>query len=130
MSAEATEVAPAVEAVPIPAGVSIANHPRARVSIRRARARVALFAFGLVILQAHGAGVPGQEAVLRGVMAGLGAFLAVWAIGLAVWKQILLAELRTAHRRRQERRAAAERRRAEAVEAAEAAKAAASGARP
>jgi hypothetical protein len=125
MSAGAADVvdAPAEQAVPVPPGVSIANHPRARVSIRRTRARVALIAFGLVLLQALHAGVPGQEAVMRALLAGLAGHLAAWAIGLLLWKQILLAEVRTAHERREERRraaaeAAAERRAAQAAGAA------------
>jgi Zn-dependent protease with chaperone function len=121
MSAGAAEAvaAPAEEAVPIPPGVSIANHPRARVSIRRTRARVALIAFGLVLLQAHGAGVPGQESVLRALLAGVAGYLAAWAIGLMLWKQILIAEVRTAHARREaRRREARERRAAEAAAAA------------
>jgi hypothetical protein len=118
MSAEAVEAPPAQEAVPIPPGVSIANHPRARVSIRRTRARVALVAFALVLLQAHGAGVGGQEAVVRALLAGVGASLAAWAIGLLLWKQILLAEVRSAHQRREDRRrAAVERRAAQAAQA-------------
>jgi hypothetical protein len=118
MSAEAVEAPPAQEAVPIPPGVSIANHPRARVSIRRTRARVALVAFALVLLQAHGAGVGGQEAVVRALLAGVGASLAAWAIGLLLWKQILLAEVRAAHQRREDRRrAAVERRAAQAAQA-------------
>jgi hypothetical protein len=99
------------EAPPIPAGVSIANHPRARTWIRRSRARVALATSGLVLLVALNAGVPAADAVLRALAAGLAGFLCTWAIGLALWKQIVMAELRTAYERR-------ERRRRELVEAA------------
>jgi hypothetical protein len=104
-------------APPIPEGVSIANHPRARAWIRRSRARVALATFGLVLLIALRAGVPGQDAVLRALLAGIAGFLGTWAIGLALWKQLVMAELRTAHERRELRRrelieAAAEREKA------------------
>jgi hypothetical protein len=95
------ESAPAIE---VPAGVSIANHPRARAWIRRARARMALAAFGLVALVALHAGVPAQDAVLRALLAGVGAFLCAWAIGVMLWKQIVMSELRTVYERRQARR--------------------------
>jgi hypothetical protein len=114
---DAAAAAPAAEGVPaplpVPAGVSIANHPRARAWIRRSRARMALVAFGLVLLVAVHAGVPGQAAVSRALVAGIGAFLCTWAVGLLVWKQIVMSELRTAYERR-------ERRRRELIEAAEA----------
>lgn len=101
-AADAAEGAPA--APPIPAGVSIANHPRARAWIRRSRARMALLVFGLVLLVALHAGVPGQAAVSRALVAGIGAFLCTWAVGLVVWKQIVMSELRTAYERRERRR--------------------------
>jgi hypothetical protein len=112
---DAAEAVP--EAPPVPSGVSIANHPRAQTSIRRSRARVALATFGLVLLIALHAGVPAEHAVLRALAAGIVAFLCTWAIGLALWKQIVMAELRTAYERRERRRrelaeAAAERERA------------------
>jgi hypothetical protein len=105
------------EAPPVPAGVSIANHPRAKTWIRRSRARVALAAFGLVLLVALNAGVPAEHAVLRALGAGIAGFLCTWAIGVALWKQLVMAELRTAYERRERRRrelieAAAERERA------------------
>ena len=106
---DAAEAVP--EAPPVPAGVSIANHPRARASVRRTRARVALATFCLVLLIAVNAGVPAEDAVLRALAAGIVGFLCTWAIGLALWKQLLMAELRTAYERR-------ERRRRELVEAA------------
>jgi hypothetical protein len=94
------------EPLVIPSGVSIANHPRARVAIRRARARAALVVFGLVLLLCLRAGVPGPDAVMRALLAGIVGNLAAWAIGLVLWKHILLAELQAAHRRRAERRRA------------------------
>lgn len=116
---------PAPEPLVVPPGVSIANHPRARASVRRARARVALIAFALVLLLCLNAGVPAEEAVLRALGAGVIAHLCTWAIALMLWKQVLLSEVRAAHARRQERRrvqlaAAAERRAALAAEEARA----------
>jgi hypothetical protein len=83
--------------------VSIAAHPRAKSSIRRARARTALAAFAIVLLFSLHAGVPGQEAVLRAVLAGLVGNLVGWACALAVWRQIVLQEIRMLHEARLER---------------------------
>ena len=91
------------------AEVSVANHPRAVASIRRARARVALAAFALVLILCLHAGVPGQAAVLRALVAGIAGFVGAWMIALALWRQVVLAELRHAQEARAARlRAAAE----------------------
>jgi len=83
--------------------VSVAAHPRAKAAIRRARARTALAAFAIVLLFSLHAGVPGQEAALRAVLAGLVGNLVGWACALAVWRQIVLQELRMVAEARQER---------------------------
>ena len=79
--------------------VSIAAHPRAKAAIRRTRARVAIATFALVLfLSLHG-GVTGQEAAVR---------------ALAVWRVIVVQELRNVEAARRERARA----RAEAAAAA------------
>lgn len=89
--------------------VSIAAHPRAKGSIRRTRARTALAAFVIVLLFSHSAGVTDQEAVLRAVVAGLVGNLIGWACALAVWRQIVVQEVRSvAETRREQARARAE----------------------
>jgi hypothetical protein len=88
--------------------VSVAAHPRARASIRRTRARVALAAFALVLFLSLSSGVPGQEAALRALVAGLVGNLAGWACALAVWRSLVMAEIKVAgdaHRARIERAA-------------------------
>jgi uncharacterized membrane protein YccC len=85
-------------------GVSIATHPRARAAVRRTRAGVGLGAFVVVLAVALHAGVPGSDAVLRALIAGIAGFVCAWAAGLVLWKQIVLAELRRAHEKRQRRR--------------------------
>ncbi len=89
-----------------PAGVSVAAHPRARASIRRTRARTALVVFGLVLFLSLSSGVPGQEAALRALVAGLVGNLVAWACALAVWRALVLAELRVVENARAERRRA------------------------
>jgi hypothetical protein len=94
--------------------VSVAAHPRAKGSIRRTRARTALVAFALVFLLSRSAGVSGQEAVMRAVAAGLVGNLVGWACALAVWRQIVVQEIRSI----EEARRARVRARAEAMAAA------------
>jgi hypothetical protein len=101
---------------PAKPAVTVSAHPRARRSIRRTRARTGLVAFGLVLWICLNAGVPGQEAALRALAAGLIGNVAGWACALAVWRQLVLAELRVAeasylecqHARAEEARAKAE----------------------
>jgi hypothetical protein len=104
----------AEQAVPT---VSITAHPRAKASIRRTRARVALVTFGLVLFLSLNAGVTGQEAAVRALVGGLVGNLAGWACALAVWRMIVMQELRTVEDGRRERA----RVRAEAASAAAAA---------
>jgi uncharacterized membrane protein YccC len=86
--AEATEGAATV--------ISVGAHPRARASIRRTRARTALAAFGIVLFLSLNAGVPGEEAALRALLAGLVGNLVGWACALAVWRSLVMAELKVA----------------------------------
>jgi hypothetical protein len=97
--------------------VSVAAHPRARASIRRTRARTALFAFVVVLLLSYKGGVPGQEAVVRALIAGLVGNLIGWACALGLWRQIVVQEVRVLEDARRERARA----RAEELAAAEAA---------
>jgi hypothetical protein len=118
-NAEAPEAAATV--------ISVSAHPRARASIRRTRARTALAAFGIVLFLCLNAGVPGQEAALRALVAGLVGNLVGWACALAVWRALVMAELKVAgdaYRERQRERAQAAAERAAAEQAARAARAA------
>jgi type VI protein secretion system component VasK len=100
------------------AGVSIAAHPRAKAAVRRARARTGLAAFVVVLLLSLHAGVPGQDAALRAVAAGLVGNLIGWACALAVWRQIVMQEVRLVGEARQERARARAEARAAAAQAA------------
>jgi hypothetical protein len=87
-----------------PPRISVAAHPRARASIRRTRARTALAAFAIVLFLSLDAGVPAQEAAVRALVAGLVGNLAGWACALAVWRSLVLAELKAATEARVARR--------------------------
>jgi len=99
--------------------VTVAAHPRAKTSIRRTRARTALFAFVVVLFLSYKGGVPGQEAVVRALLAGLVGNLIGWACALALWRQIVVQEVRNVEEGRRERARA----RAEELAAAQAAEA-------
>jgi hypothetical protein len=92
-----------------PEGISVAAHPRARASIRRTRARTALAAFAIVLYMSMSADVGGPEAAMRAIAAGLVGNLVGWACALAVWRQIVVQEVRlVAQKRRERARALAE----------------------
>jgi hypothetical protein len=93
MAKKKKDAAEAPEATKV---VSVAAHPRARASVRRTRARAALVVFGLVLFLSLQSGVPGQEAALRALVAGLVANLVAWACALAVWRALVMAELKVA----------------------------------
>jgi hypothetical protein len=111
-AAEATEGSATV--------ISVGAHPRARASIRRTRARTALAAFGIVLYLGLNAGVPGEEAAMRALVAGLVGNLVGWACALAVWRSLVMAELKVAsdaHHARMNARAEAAAERAAAEQA-------------
>ena len=99
---EAPEGDDAPEKTPIE--VSIANHPRARAGIRRARTRAALIAFVLVL----GLNLLGDQtlfdAMWRALLAGIVVNVIVWRCAIVVWRHIVLAEVHEAGERHAERR--------------------------
>jgi hypothetical protein len=101
MSDAPTTVQPAVPAEPI--RITIGAHPRARRSVQRARALGGLLGFLVTLVLSLRAGVPGFDATARALIAGIVVHLAAWAIAVAVWKQLMLAELQQLHDRRLER---------------------------
>ena len=84
--------------------VSIAQHPRAKAGIRRARTRAAFFAFMLVLalnLIGH------QElfdALWRALLAGIVVNVIVWRAAIVVWRHIIVSEIREVEEARAERR--------------------------
>jgi hypothetical protein len=88
---------------PATPAVSVAGHPRARASVRRIRARTALAAFVIVLFFSLSSDVPAQEAAVRALVAGMIGNVAGWACALAVWRQLVLAELRVVEDARRER---------------------------
>jgi hypothetical protein len=73
--------------------ITIGAHPRARRSVRRVRAFGGLVGFVLTLLLSLKAGVPAFDATARALMAGIVLHLVSWRIAVAVWRQLMLAEL-------------------------------------
>lgn len=91
--------------------IRVGAHPRARRSIRRARAQAGIAGFVVTLLLAHEAGVPASETLLRALGGGMVAHFLTWAFAIALWRRLIVVELETAReevvRRRAERDAAA-----------------------
>lgn len=74
-------------------GVRLVAHPRARHHIRLARAWAGLIGFALAAVAAGASDLSAFDVGLRALAAGVAGCLAGWALALAVWRQLALAEL-------------------------------------
>ena len=83
-----------------PVVMSIGAHPRARRSVRRARAFGGLLGFAVALLLSLRTGVPAWDATARALIAGIVVHLAAWRVAVAVWRQLMLAELEQVRARR------------------------------
>jgi hypothetical protein len=90
-----------------PPVITIGAHPRARRSVRRARSFGGLVGFVVTLLLSLKAGVPDFDAVARALIAGVVVHLACWRVAVAVWHQLMLAELEQVREKREARAAAA-----------------------
>jgi hypothetical protein len=90
----------------IPA-ITLAEHPRASASIRRAKARGGLAGFALGVLAAWIHGGVLLSVVERGLVGGVLGYLVAWAASLTVWRYVVRAEARAAIERRRRALAAA-----------------------
>jgi hypothetical protein len=101
-------------ASPGPALPSVANHPRAVAQVARAKAWGGLAGFLLVGWLSLRAGVPTADLLLRALVAGVGAYVLAWACAVAVWRHLVIAELRAVRRHKAEAAARLAAQRAEA----------------
>lgn len=84
--------------------VSVAEHPRARASIRQAKSWAGLLGLLLVGWLSHRAGVDDFQVGVRALIAGIALYLATWAVSVRLWQQLVLHEAKqVAERRREER---------------------------
>jgi len=88
---------------------SVANHPRAGAQIARAKAWGGLAGFLIVTVLSLRAGVPTADALLRAIAGGVVVYVMTWACAVAVWRHLVIAELRAvrSHRAAQAARRAA-----------------------
>lgn len=85
-----------------PALPSVANHPRAAAQVARMKAWGGLAGFALVAYLSLQADVPVADALLRALAAGVAAYVVTWACAVAVWRHLVIAELRAVRRARAE----------------------------
>lgn len=85
-------------------GASIANHPRARASIRRAKAWTGLAGFGIAALVSIQASVPLFQTGVRALGAGVVGYMLAWWVGVMLWRQLILAEQKAAYEAIERRR--------------------------
>jgi uncharacterized membrane protein YccC len=86
---------------------SLADHPRAALGIRRAKAIGGLAGFGIAILAGLRNGTPLTPMLLRGIEFGLVGNLVAWAAAVAVWRRLLTAHATATVRHVRMRREAA-----------------------
>ena len=90
-----------------PDALTLARHRRAHTQIRSLRAWAGIGALVLTIFLSTRAGVPTADAWLRGLAGGVVAYMVTWAVAVAVWRQLALAQVEAARRRLVAARAAA-----------------------
>lgn len=85
---------------------SVANHPRAGNQVKQAKAWAGLIGFALVALVSWRADVPTEDLLLRALAGGIVAYLVVWAAAVAVWRHLVVTELKVVREQRAEEEAA------------------------
>jgi hypothetical protein len=77
-----------------PDGICVAGHPRSVAAVRRAKGWGGVIGVALCTLLALHAHLPAFDALLRGLAGGIVTYLVVWALALAVARQLVVAEVR------------------------------------
>ncbi len=75
---------------------SVANHPRARYQVRRAKGWGGIAGFAIAAYLGYKAGVPTFDVGLRALVAGMVGYMLAWMCAVTVWRHLVLAELRAA----------------------------------
>jgi hypothetical protein len=78
----------------VPDGICVAGHPRSARAVRRAKGWGGVAGVVLCTALALGAHLPLFDALLHGLAGGLVTYLVVWALALAVARQLVVAEVR------------------------------------
>jgi hypothetical protein len=77
--------------------LSVARHPKAGPSVRRAKGWGGLAGFVVTAALSYAANVPAFEIGLRALAVGIAGYLVAWACSVTVWRVLLVAELRVLH---------------------------------
>lgn len=84
----------AADKEPIAGAISVAAHPRSASAVRRAKGCGGLLGTMLAMLLAMKAGLPPLDVMVRGLVGGIVGYLALWAVAVAVARQLVVAEVR------------------------------------
>jgi hypothetical protein len=79
----------------------IADHPVAKRQVARIRAWAALVGFAAAFWLSHRAGMSFPQCGARAIASGIGMRLLAWGVTVAVWRQVIPAQVSAAARRRQ-----------------------------
>ncbi len=75
-------------------GPSVANHPRARYQVRRAKGWGGIAGFAVTGYLSYKAGVPTFDVGVRALIAGIVGYMLAWKCAVTVWRHLVVAELR------------------------------------
>lgn len=75
-------------------GISVAAHPRSASAVRRAKGFGGLLGTILATVLATKAGLPLLDAMVRGLVGGIVGYVGLWAVAVAVARQLVIAEVR------------------------------------
>ena len=84
------------------AGVRLADHPRARQSIQKAKSYAGLGAFLLAGYAQWNAGGQFLDVASSALLWGIAAYVLVWALAVQVWRHVAIAEVRAAQKKWEE----------------------------
>jgi hypothetical protein len=75
---------------------SVANHPRARAQVRRAKGWGGIVGFALAAYFSHKAQVPIEITGARALVAGVAGYVTGGFCAVTVWRHLVIAEVRAA----------------------------------
>ncbi len=75
-------------------GICVAAHPRSATAVARAKGYGGLSGALLSIVLGLGAGLPLLDVMVRGLAGGIVGYISLWAIAVAVARQLVVAEVR------------------------------------
>jgi uncharacterized membrane protein YccC len=79
--------------------VRLSAHPRAKRHIAAAKGWGGIAGFAVVLFFSIQGGTPPPDAMLRGLVGGIGFSMLGWAAAVAVWRQLAVAEVHAARKR-------------------------------